>query len=123
MADINEMIRDRAYQIWEAEGRPEGRDIEHWARAEAEIRAGQKAEVTAEAAPAPAKKTARKPAARKAAAPKAVAAEAEVVKEKARKTSTRKSEAKDAEKAEPKKAAPRRTGGRAARTEEKKAAV
>jgi hypothetical protein len=29
-------IRRRAYEIWEAEGRPEGRDREHWARAEAE---------------------------------------------------------------------------------------
>jgi hypothetical protein len=27
----------RAYYIWEAEGRPEGRDIEHWLRAESEL--------------------------------------------------------------------------------------
>lgn len=28
----------RAFQIWEAEGRPEGRDLEHWLRAEIELR-------------------------------------------------------------------------------------
>jgi DUF2934 family protein len=30
-------IRERAYQIWESEGRPHGRQEEHWRRAEAEI--------------------------------------------------------------------------------------
>ena len=30
-------IRLRAFQIWEAEGRPEGRDLEHWQRAEFEL--------------------------------------------------------------------------------------
>jgi hypothetical protein len=30
-------IRERAYMIWEAEGRPDGKDAEHWLRAEAEI--------------------------------------------------------------------------------------
>ncbi|MBB3447296.1 MULTISPECIES: DUF2934 domain-containing protein [unclassified Rhizobium] len=30
-------IRDRANQIWEAEGRPEGRREEHWLQAEHEI--------------------------------------------------------------------------------------
>lgn len=33
----NRMIQERAYQIWEEEGRPEGREQEHWLRAEAEI--------------------------------------------------------------------------------------
>lgn len=28
---------ERAYQIWESEGRPHGRDVEHWNRAEVEI--------------------------------------------------------------------------------------
>jgi hypothetical protein len=32
-------IRDRAYAIWEAEGYPDGKDLEHWLRAEAEIAA------------------------------------------------------------------------------------
>jgi hypothetical protein len=31
-------IRQRAYEIWEAEGRPEGRERIHWLRAEAEFR-------------------------------------------------------------------------------------
>lgn len=30
-------IAKRAYAIWELEGRPKGRDIEHWLRAEAEL--------------------------------------------------------------------------------------
>lgn len=30
-------ISSRAYQIWEQEGRPHGRDLEHWAQAEAEL--------------------------------------------------------------------------------------
>lgn len=30
-------IRDRAYALWEAEGHPDGRDREHWARAEREL--------------------------------------------------------------------------------------
>ena len=31
-------IKARAHAIWEEEGRPEGRDREHWQRAEAKIR-------------------------------------------------------------------------------------
>ena len=30
-------IRERAYAIWEEEGRPEDRHLDHWLRAEAEI--------------------------------------------------------------------------------------
>ena len=30
-------IRERAYAIWEEEGRPEGCHLDHWLRAEAEI--------------------------------------------------------------------------------------
>ena len=30
-------IRERAYAIWEQDGRPEGRSLDHWSRAEAEI--------------------------------------------------------------------------------------
>src|SRR5690349_13529849 len=41
-------IRERAYQLWEQAGRPSGRDLEHWARAEAELHAA------APRAPAPA---------------------------------------------------------------------
>ena len=34
-----EQIRQRAYAIWEEEGRPSGRDIEHWLKAEREVTA------------------------------------------------------------------------------------
>jgi hypothetical protein len=30
-------IRERAYAIWEKEGRPDGKSLEHWLRAEAEM--------------------------------------------------------------------------------------
>lgn len=33
-----EVIRRRAYQIWEGAGRPNGLDIDHWLQAEAEYR-------------------------------------------------------------------------------------
>lgn len=35
--DNAERIRRRAHEIWEAEGRPEGRAHEHWVRAAKEI--------------------------------------------------------------------------------------
>ena len=34
-----EAIRERAYDIWEREGRPHGRDFEHWVRAQVELSA------------------------------------------------------------------------------------
>jgi Protein of unknown function (DUF2934) len=37
--DTYEAIRRRAYEIWERNGRPEGRDDEHWREAEAELAA------------------------------------------------------------------------------------
>lgn len=38
MSDDREArIRDRAYQIWMDEGRPEGRDHDHWLRAKNEV--------------------------------------------------------------------------------------
>ncbi|SNR44296.1 DUF2934 domain-containing protein [Paracoccus sediminis] len=33
-----ERIKQRAHEIWESEGRPEGREAEHWSRAEEELR-------------------------------------------------------------------------------------
>ena len=36
MNEQAEMIRRRAYEIWKAEGQPDGRALEHWCRAEAE---------------------------------------------------------------------------------------
>ncbi|WP_137387603.1 DUF2934 domain-containing protein [Rhodoligotrophos defluvii] len=35
--DRQEKIRQRAYAIWEAEGRPHNRDREHWLQAENEV--------------------------------------------------------------------------------------
>jgi hypothetical protein len=35
--DVAELVRRRAYEIYEASGRPHGRDREHWLQAEAEI--------------------------------------------------------------------------------------
>ena len=36
--DHHERIRQRAHEIWEREGRPEGMDADHWSRAEQELR-------------------------------------------------------------------------------------
>ena len=33
----DQAIRERAYAIWEEEGRPDGKHLEHWRRAEDEI--------------------------------------------------------------------------------------
>ncbi len=33
-------VRQRAHEIWERQGRPEGRQEEHWAQARREIEAG-----------------------------------------------------------------------------------
>jgi hypothetical protein len=38
IADLTERIRQRAYAIWEHEGRPQGCDLTHWLRAEHEVR-------------------------------------------------------------------------------------
>ena len=38
-AEREQAVRDRASAFWEREGRPAGRDLEHWLRAEAEIAA------------------------------------------------------------------------------------
>lgn len=31
--DLERRIRERAHRLWEQEGRPEGRDAQHWAQA------------------------------------------------------------------------------------------
>lgn len=36
---IEERIRARAHVIWEADGRPEGRDLDHWRQAVEDIAA------------------------------------------------------------------------------------
>jgi hypothetical protein len=35
--DREQKIRDRAYEIWVQEGRPEGREGEHWSQAAREL--------------------------------------------------------------------------------------
>lgn len=37
-ADLEDRIRHRAYELWEAAGRPHGQEQEHWARAERELK-------------------------------------------------------------------------------------
>lgn len=34
---LGQLIRDRAYYIWEAKGRPEGREMEIWLEAEKDV--------------------------------------------------------------------------------------
>jgi hypothetical protein len=36
-AQAKQRIRDRAYQIWLEQGKPDGKDQEHWLQAEAEL--------------------------------------------------------------------------------------
>jgi hypothetical protein len=35
--DILQLIRERSYQLWEQEGRPDGRHLDHWLQAEREV--------------------------------------------------------------------------------------
>src|SRR3954451_23357975 len=35
--DVEERVKQRAYEIWEREGRPEGREADHWALAKEEV--------------------------------------------------------------------------------------
>ncbi len=36
--EIEDIVRARAYALWESEGRPLGRDVEHWRLSEEEAR-------------------------------------------------------------------------------------
>jgi hypothetical protein len=58
-AKHHEKIRTLAHQIWEDEGRPEGRHLDHWARAEEMVTSAKPAKADAEK---PAKPDAEKPA-------------------------------------------------------------
>lgn len=52
-------VQALSYQIWEREGRPHGRDLEHWLQAEAEL-AREQAKLTAAArATAPQRRTSK----------------------------------------------------------------
>lgn len=44
MDDQEERIRQRALEIWEAEGRPEGREYSHWLQARAQLREEEEAQ-------------------------------------------------------------------------------
>jgi Protein of unknown function (DUF2934) len=35
--DLHERVRRRAYELWESEGRPAGREYDHWLQAEREV--------------------------------------------------------------------------------------
>lgn len=37
MEDREQKIRDRAYELWVADGRPDGRESEHWTQAALEL--------------------------------------------------------------------------------------
>jgi hypothetical protein len=37
----SDAVRERAYRIWETEGKPHGRDLEHWLQAEREVSAAE----------------------------------------------------------------------------------
>lgn len=47
MTDFEAPIRKRAYQLWDAAGRPEGRTDEFWLQAQAEVQTQRAAEVRA----------------------------------------------------------------------------
>ena len=77
--DAERDVARRAYELWEAEGRPHGRDREHWDRAAQDAAATATPGEAAEPAPPVAAKPAkRKPAAAKVA--KVVDADAPVAK-------------------------------------------
>ena len=44
MASNEDRIRQRAYEIWEQEGRPDGEDLKHWLQAFQEIAANIEAD-------------------------------------------------------------------------------
>ena len=43
LAHQDARIRERAYALWEQEGRPQGREWDHWTRAAGEIETGGRA--------------------------------------------------------------------------------
>jgi hypothetical protein len=45
-SERRQAIRERAYAFWEQEGYAEGKDVEHWLRAEAEIEQASAGRIT-----------------------------------------------------------------------------
>jgi hypothetical protein len=37
VCEVEDLIRQRAYFLWEDEGRPQGRETDHWHRARTEV--------------------------------------------------------------------------------------
>jgi len=58
--NTEQAIRERAYHLWEQDGRPHGRDIEFWSRAAAEAATKPKRAMAAAAKPVPTKTAAAK---------------------------------------------------------------
>jgi hypothetical protein len=57
MADRDDLIRERAHQIWEERGHPEGFAADHWYAAEQELAEAEEAEAAEkESSKEPAKK-------------------------------------------------------------------
>ena len=73
--DIENRIRERAYEIWEEEGRPEGREAQHWQQAAAETADAQREnrEAIARSSAKPAGTTRKKAAGSKSASSKGTA--------------------------------------------------
>lgn len=69
-SEKQDLIRKKAYAIWETEGRPHGQDERHWQQAEAEIETSSPAARPATRKAAATKAAAPKPASPKTAAPK-----------------------------------------------------
>jgi hypothetical protein len=57
--DRDEKIRRRAHEIWEAEGRPDGKEADHWQRAARELGDGAMAHGNAMGSAAEGSKTER----------------------------------------------------------------
>ncbi|MCY0096931.1 DUF2934 domain-containing protein [Hoeflea ulvae] len=51
MQPQDKSIRERAYEIWESEGRPEGREAQHWEQARSELPADDLAQSVLSSAP------------------------------------------------------------------------
>ncbi len=58
---LEEAVRARAYELWESEGRPIGRDTEHWLRAIEELQTTTQVQPAAKAVK-PGKRAANAPA-------------------------------------------------------------
>lgn len=58
MADSENWIKQRAYELWEADGRPHGKHDEHWQQAAAEFKAKHNGKSPVSASKAPAKRKA-----------------------------------------------------------------